>query len=99
MKAIRLGKFEAYIETLLSLAPWMFSLNHHNYARWLPIHIRSMMCLQNQHPDVYSEFLEGKFTVQKTCRKFSRIGLDHNHEQQNSTIKGVGGAIGLTENA
>ena len=41
---------------------------------------------------------KGKFTVQKTNRKFSKIGLDHNHEQMNSKIKGVGGAIDLTEN-
>ena len=30
--------------------------------------------------------------------KFSRIALDHNHEQMNAEIKGAGGAIGMTEN-
>ena len=44
------------------------------------------------------EFVKGNFAVQKTNGKFSKIGLDHNHEQQNSKIKGVGGTIGLTEN-
>ena len=34
--------------------------------------------------------------MQKTNWKFSKVGLDHNHEQLNG--KGVGGATGLTEN-
>ena len=42
--------------------------------------------------------MKGKFTVQNTKRKFSKIGLDHNHKQLNGKIKGVDGAIGLTEN-
>ena len=36
--------------------------------------------------------------MQNTNRKFSKIGLDHNHEQLNGKIKGVDGAIGLTDN-
>lgn len=94
VKSIRSGNFSLYVQSLRSITPWMFALNHHNYARWLPIHIRSMLNLPD---DVKSHFEDGNFTVQKTNRKFSKIGLDHNHEQLNSIIKGVGGAIGLTE--
>ena len=42
--------------------------------------------------------MDGRFSVQKTNRKISKIALDHNHEQLNRKSKGVGGAIGLTEN-
>ena len=77
---------------------WMFALDHHNYARWLPAHINEMSQLQQNHPSVYAEFLKGKFSVQKSNRKFSRIAADQNHEQMNAKIKRVGGAIGLTEN-
>ena len=35
--------------------------------------------------------------MQKTNCKFSRIGLDYNHEQLNAKVKCVSGAIGLTE--
>ena len=48
--------------------------------------------------DVHSAFMEGKFTVQNTNWKFSKIGLDHKHEQLNGKIKGVCGAIGLKGN-
>ena len=74
----------------------MFSLDHHSYARWLPVHIREMSTLHRNHSKLYEEFGNEKFAVQKTDQKFSKIGLDHNHEQMNSKIKGAVGAIGLT---
>ena len=52
----------------------------------------------NLKVDVQSAFMERKFTVQKTNRKFLKTGLDHNHEQLNGKTKDVGGAIRLTEN-
>jgi len=36
--------------------------------------------------------------VKKSQRKFSRIAIDHAHEQINAVVKGYGGAVGLTEN-
>ena len=39
IKSIRVGDFNLYIQTMTLIAPWMFSLDHHNYARWLPLHI------------------------------------------------------------
>ena len=46
---------------------------------------------------MYTEFLDGNFTVKKTARPFSAIAIDHAHEQ-NTAVKGEGGAVGLTEN-
>ena len=80
---------------LSKLIPWMFSLNHTNYARWLPVHIRDMIALPVSHPAIHREFQAGKFTVKKTRRPFSCIALDQAHEQNNAMIKGDGGAIGL----
>ena len=97
VKSIRSGNLQLYINTLMKIAPWMFALDHHNYARWLPVHINEMSQLQQNHPDVYEEFLKGIFSVQKSNRKFSRIAADQNHDQITAKIKGVGGAIGLAE--
>lgn len=47
---------------------------------------------------LYAQSAKGFFTAQKSNRTFSHIGVDHNHEQINAKLKGVGGAIGLTEN-
>ena len=41
--------------------PLMFALDHPYYARWLPMHIRDMMLLEECHPDVAAEFKKGHF--------------------------------------
>ena len=35
--------------------------------------------------------------MQKSQHLFSKLSLEHNHEQENEMIKGDGGAVGLTE--
>ena len=35
VKSLRVGDFPLYVQSLNKLAPWMFALNHYNYARWL----------------------------------------------------------------
>ena len=53
--------------------------------------------LKDDFPDVYEQFKEGKFMIQKTNREFSAIAIDQAHEQNNAIIKGDGGIIGITE--
>ena len=53
--------------------------------------------LETNNPQIHQEFCKGKFVVKKTNHSFSLMALDQNHEQQNALIKGIGGAIGLTE--
>ena len=57
-----------------------------------------MATLQKSHPSVYQKFISGAFAVHKSTNAFSAIALDHAHEQENASIKGEGGAVGLTEN-
>ena len=80
------------------MVPWFFSLDHTNYARWLPIHLRDMYRLNDVAPDVAAQFQQGKFAVSKTSKPFSAIPIDQAHEQNNALVKGEGGAVGLTEN-
>lgn len=79
------------------LIPYFFALDHTNYSRWLPIHLRDMTEIERKQPGVASEFLKGYFTVHKSERVFSAIAIDQAHEQNNKIIKGDGGAVGLTE--
>ena len=50
------------------------------------------------HPNIFTEFNDGNFTVQKSVRAFSSLAIDQAHEQNNEGVKGDGGAIGLTQN-
>ena len=76
----------------------MFSLDHTNHARYLPVFIRDLRELETQHPELHQMFDKGHFTVKKSERKFSAIALNQCHEQNNKCIKEDGGVIGLTEN-
>ena len=73
-------------------------MDHTNYARWLPVHVRDMVQLSQKHPQLYAEFLKGNFVVQRSARKFSLISKDQSHEQYNKNLQAHGGAVGLYEN-
>ena len=51
-------------------------------------------------PDTVREDFEkhGHWVLFKTTKTFSAIPFDQAHEQENKTVKGVGGAIELTQN-
>ena len=55
-------------------------MDHTNYARWLPIFIHDLKSLQSNHPGVYKEFYQGKFTINKSEYPFSSMGIDQVHE-------------------
>ena len=96
VRAHREQDFPLYVETLKALVPWFFALDHHNYARWLPVHIRDMESLP---PAIQHQFeVNGNWVVPKTAKRFSTIPIDQAHEQNNALVKGEGGAVGLTEN-
>ena len=90
VRAFRNADFSLYLHSLSQLIPWMFSLDHINYARWLSVHLRDMRALQVKHPDVYRHFRQGQFVVHKTKHAFSAIVLDHAHEQINASLKEMG---------
>ena len=98
VRSIRDATFLLYVDSLTKIVPWFFALDHTNYARWIPIHLRDTVSLDIKHPDVFAQFLAGNFAVKMTTRAFSAIAIDQAHEQNNATVKGDGGAVGLTEN-
>ena len=93
IRSLREGKFQLYVETLEALVPWFHSLDHTNYARWLPVHIGDMKSL----PPAVKNDLQKYWVVAKTEKPFSYIPIAHAHEQNNAIVKGSGGAVGLTE--
>ena len=71
-----------------------FALDHYNYRRWLPVHIRDMKALPNGIIEDFPKF----FSASKTSAGFSAIPLDQVRGQENAKIKASGRAVGLTEN-
>ena len=98
VRSLREANFSMNLDALTELVPWFFALDHTNYARWIPVHLRDMADLPSTHPAIYRDFNKGHFVAQKTKRVFSAISMDQAHEQNNACVKGDGGAVGLTDN-
>ena len=51
-------------------------------------------------PDTINDEFErcSHWVLSKTTNKFSAIPFDQAHEQENKIVKGLGGALGLTQN-
>ena len=97
VRSLRNSNFALNVTTLTALAPLFLTLGHIHYSRWVPIHIRDMMTLQERHPNIESQFAQGGFVVHKTKRPFSATAIDHAHEQNNKVMKADGGAVGLIQ--
>lgn len=96
IRAHREKCFSLYVEVLEELVHIFFALDHVNYARWVPIHLRDMRSLPSA---IQHEFEQKKhWVLSKTNNRFSAIPIDQAHEQENKNVKSVGGAVGLTEN-
>jgi len=50
IRSFREADFCLYREALAELLPYFFANNNVNYARWLSIHLRDMMTIDQQHP-------------------------------------------------
>lgn len=86
--------FSLYVEVLESLIPSFCALDHTNYARWIPIHIRDMKSL----PEDIKEEMQKYWVIGKTSKPFSCIPIDQAHEQNSVIVKASVGAVGWTEN-
>ena len=98
-RSLREGNFQLYKDVVTELVPWFFALDHANYARWVPAHIRDMISLDNHLPALADEFRKANFVVHKIHHAFSAIPIDQAHEQHNKSVRGDGGVVGLIESA
>ena len=87
LRSLRTHNFILYINSLVHLIKYAFILDRKCYSRWLSVHIKDLLEIPGSHENVYEEFIKGNFVVQKMNRKFSDMGLDQAHEQNNNVIK------------
>ena len=71
--SIRVGDLEIYISMLTKLASLFFTLNRHNYARWLVIYHDNLLNLKETHPQVHKDFIcinhgDKSFSVKKNTK-------------------------------
>ena len=77
VRAHREKNFSLYVEALEKLTPLFFALDHVNYSRWVPVHIRDMKSLPGSIRDQFKN--QGHWVLSKTNNKFSTIPIDQAH--------------------
>ena len=60
---LREGDFPLYVQSCDELCSWFHALDHTNYARWFPVHVRDMVQLAQQNPKVHAEFMKENFVA------------------------------------
>ena len=64
----------------------------------VPIYLAEMRALKNTDSDIWTEFNNGNFVINKNKIPFCSIGPDHGIEHENRWMKVSGGLIGITLN-
>ena len=75
-----MGNWPLTLNACDDLCPWFFAFGHTNYAHWTPVFLKDVACLPDTHPSVHEAFMEGKFVVQRSDKKFSLMALDQSQE-------------------
>ena len=86
IRSFREGDFNLYSQALSELSPYFFTSYIVNYARWIPIHLQNMICLEEKYPDLAKEFHPGNFGVRKLRKEFLGMAIDQPHELQNAVV-------------
>ena len=69
VQSIRMENFRLYKESIKSLLPWFFILDHTNHFRWLSVHLVDMFQLEEINTDIATDFKNGMFVVKKNKEK------------------------------
>ena len=101
VRASREGNWSLHMQCIRSMIPWCFAYDCSNYARYLPVYLTHMLNLEQQHPEVQSEFRCRSFSVQlSNYNTFGRIPVDQTIEETiNKDSITAGGLKGFSRNA
>lgn len=81
IRSVRTGDHELFINILPEMIHLFFVFNHQNYARWLSYFYNNMLRMEETHPGISDDFVNGILSVRRTERPFSRLPIDLTLEQ------------------
>ena len=97
IRASRQGEWRLHLAAQEELCKYFFAHDHLNYARLSPLYCAEMRKLETSDPDTWKALEDGDFCVTKSSIPFCSIGPDHGIEQENRTMKVIGGITGITQ--
>jgi hypothetical protein len=98
VKSQREGNWHLNVAVQMKLMKFVFAFDRKNYSRWMAVSVHKDQEMPSVHPEVYEEFEDGRFVVQKTDNPFSGMPPDQAGEQCNELYKDFQGGLGSDVN-
>ena len=76
LRATKMNDLDLHITCLQQLCPLLFSMDHHNYARYLTVYFISLLNLSDSHPGAESLLRNDGFSVCRSDVPASRTAVD-----------------------
>jgi len=97
IRAVKENDLDMYMDAMLHMTGLLFSTNHHNYARYLPLYCQQLHCLPETHPGAVEMLRDNGFTVSRSPVPACRNSVDITIEQTiNRSAKTSGGIVGFS---
>ena len=97
LRAERTANWKIHLSAFADMLPWFAIYDDANYTRWGAVYFAHMKRLEQTHPDVFKEFMDGNFVVKQTDHNFNQVSTDQALEHINRVCKVAGGLIGITQ--
>ena len=99
MRAVRTGDSSLHLIALEMFTKYLFAHDKINHARMIPVYLADMSSLKESDPEIYEEFIQGNWVVNKNAQvPFCAVGADNALEHKNRSMKVSGGLVGITLN-
>jgi len=99
IKAERSADWSLHLAATTAMVPYFYAHDRPNYSRWLPVYLADMAQLEQKHPEVYRQFMEGEHAVSRSSQPFAKVWTDMALEQSiNLDSKSKGGIVGISQN-
>ena len=91
----REGNYALHLELFSNLLLWFAIYDHTNYARCGPVCLADIRALPTTAPEVFNEFVAGRFSIKRTEGKFKQMATNQALEHVNRIAKVSGGIVGI----
>jgi hypothetical protein len=99
LRATKENNLDLHLACVQELCPLLFSMDHHNYARYLSVYLLTLINLPHTHPGADTLLRKCGFSVSRSDVPASRNPVDLTIEQTiNRHAKSRGGIIGFSRN-
>ena len=98
IRAVRTANWRLHLHATEAIIKCFFAHHKLIYARLMPLYLAEMKCLEESDLEIWAEFMQGNWVVDKNTIPFCAIGADHVLEQVNRMMKVGGGIVGITQN-